>query len=226
MTDRGLAALTEDKLRRTSTAEQVAEIVRDAILDGSLLPGTPLREGQLASSLRISRHTFREAMRLLVSEGLVSHSLHRGVVVTQLGEDAIHDLFRARVVLEIAGVEAIGADPPEHLDRLRSIVEELELAAQTENWRRLAEQDLAFHRQIVASLGSRRLDTVFAGIQRELRLGLAIADRSAQVDEHRRLVDYMSDGHWDEVRALLREHIRQGEQLVIDAVREKPPPAS
>ena len=70
------------------------------ILDGRLVPGTHLRETQVARSLGVSRNTLREALRSLAEHGLVTHHPHRGVVVTDLTVDDVADLFRLRLVLE------------------------------------------------------------------------------------------------------------------------------
>jgi DNA-binding GntR family transcriptional regulator len=219
MDEMATGVLSEARLRRSSTAEQVAEIVREAILAGELPPGTPLREGALAASLAISRHTFREAMRLLAAEGLVRHQLHRGVVVTQLSDDEVHDLFRARRMLELAAIDALRTDPAPSLERLGAIVDALEQAAAREDWRALAKQDLAFHREIVAAIGSRRIDSTYAAIQRELRLALANADRAPQIDEHRAMLDLAVAGHWDDLRATLERHLIDAETLVAGPVQ-------
>src|SRR5215471_17284471 len=71
---------------RTSTAERVADALRDLITQGDLPAGTPLREQQLVGSLDVSRNTLREAFRLLGRERLVDYTLHRGVAVREVDE--------------------------------------------------------------------------------------------------------------------------------------------
>jgi DNA-binding FadR family transcriptional regulator len=70
----------------SSTSEQVADVLRENILNGELKPGAPLREQHIAKMLGISRNMVREAMRLLAREGLVTYHLHRGVVVPSSGK--------------------------------------------------------------------------------------------------------------------------------------------
>src|SRR6266567_7515964 len=72
------------QLRRESTAEQVASALRELILSARFMPGTHLREGPLADQLGVSRNTVREAMQILVSEGLVTREIHRGAYVARL----------------------------------------------------------------------------------------------------------------------------------------------
>jgi DNA-binding transcriptional regulator YhcF (GntR family) len=97
-------------LARTTTARRVAETLRDHILSGRLAPGTPLRETQLSASLGVSRNTLREALRGLAEQGLVTHRPHHGVVVTDLTEDDVADLYRLRSVVELAALPAIATN--------------------------------------------------------------------------------------------------------------------
>ncbi|GAA4331123.1 hypothetical protein GCM10023162_36230 [Klenkia terrae] len=78
-------------LRRASTAERVAEILRRRVTEGDLPPGSQLSEEQLSAVLQVSRNTLREAFRLLGHEGLLVHRLHRGVFVTELSDDELAD---------------------------------------------------------------------------------------------------------------------------------------
>src|SRR2546423_760865 len=80
-------------IKRVSTSDQVATALREKIFSGELRPGTPLQEVAMAASVGVSRNTLREAIRQLVHEGLVRHSVHRGAAVTELSEDDIADIY-------------------------------------------------------------------------------------------------------------------------------------
>src|ERR1700742_4054712 len=58
-------------LEHVSTVDRAAEELRRSLFDGDLGPGTPLREVALAEALGVSRSTVREALAILVAEGLV-----------------------------------------------------------------------------------------------------------------------------------------------------------
>lgn len=64
--------------------EQVAETIREKILDGSFLPGSRLpSERDLAAQLGVSRPAVREAIGALQNEGLVATRHGSGTYVTQ-----------------------------------------------------------------------------------------------------------------------------------------------
>ena len=70
-------------LEHSSTVDRVADELRRAVFEGEIESGTPLREVALAESLGVSRPTLREALALLVAEGLATREPNRGVSVAQ-----------------------------------------------------------------------------------------------------------------------------------------------
>ncbi|MGH3966570.1 MAG: GntR family transcriptional regulator, partial [Mycobacterium sp.] len=65
-------------LHRQSTAELIADRLREAIMRGQLAPGQQLGEASLAAQFAVSRGPLREAMQRLVAEGLLRSERHRG----------------------------------------------------------------------------------------------------------------------------------------------------
>jgi DNA-binding GntR family transcriptional regulator len=102
--DTPFASLVSIGLEQTSTVDRVVEELRRAVFEGELESGTPLREVALAESLGVSRPTVREALTVLVADGLATREPHRGVAVATPDPESIGDVSRARGVLELAGV--------------------------------------------------------------------------------------------------------------------------
>lgn len=211
-------------IRRASTAEQVADELRATILDGRLRPGDRIVESSLAARVGVSRNTLREALRALVREGLVTHQPHRGAVVTQLSEEDVAEIYRVRRILETTALAAAEGAAPETLAGLEEAATELEDAVERGDWARATEQDLLFHRRLVALLGSLRLETFAGGLLSELRLGLAAVDRydgrAAMAEEHRRLLALARRGRSESARRLLLEDLARGEESLRRIVRE------
>ena len=65
-------------MEHSSTVDRTVAELRRAIFDGELESGIPLREVALAETLRVSRPTVREALGMLVAEGLAVREPHRG----------------------------------------------------------------------------------------------------------------------------------------------------
>jgi DNA-binding GntR family transcriptional regulator len=212
-------ALSSLQIKRASTAEQVAEALRAMILRGEVEQGQPLREVSLASSIGVSRNTMREAIRVLAREGIVTHNIHRGAVVTRLSASDIKDIFRVRRALELAALPATLDAEPEQLAGLAEAVHALEAAAKAGDWAATIDADQLFHRRLVALLGSQRLSRFFDAIQAEVRLCMSIVDRSssdteALIVEHQELLRLILErkvercaevmgGHLDDAEAML-----------------------
>src|SRR3954452_24930831 len=81
-------------LELASTVDRVADELRRAIFDGELESGTALREGALAASLGVSRPTVREALAVLVAEGIATREPNRGVSVSAPAPDSVRDVCR------------------------------------------------------------------------------------------------------------------------------------
>ena len=167
-------------LERTSPADVAVETLRDEILGGSYPPGTALvgRRGRRRGS-GVSRDHARAALARLEREGLLVHSLHRGLEVVRISVDDVRDLYATRRTLELAGLEAMVRRRPADDVWLQAAVQSMTEAAKAGDGRAAVAADAAFHLAIVASTSSRRLRTAAEAALRELRIVLAVADRVA-----------------------------------------------
>lgn len=132
---------------KRNLADEVAERLRDAILNGSFKPGEPLREEQLASMLEISRGPVREALARLEHEGLVQVRRHRGAIVAQLSRDDIEQVYSLRVALErLAMQHAVRHATEEDFAAMEEIMAAFEVAlAHSPSEHQVARLDLQFH---------------------------------------------------------------------------------
>jgi DNA-binding GntR family transcriptional regulator len=209
-------------IRRVSTAKQVAGALRTAILEGRLVPGTPLGEVQVAEGLGVSRNSVREAIRILEGEYLVRYEMNRGSVVAEFTDEEIDDLFAAREVLELAGVRALQSVPPkERAAYLEPFVREIEIANKQRDTAAAAAADEAFHAALVARTGNHHLMRWYEGLRNELRLALVLSEQrrvelgrakskaSRDRNDHRRLARALQGSEQAAVRAL-SEHLQDG----------------
>src|SRR3954453_2817779 len=64
--------------------DYVHRTIREAILDGTLEPGTTMSQVMLADELGVSRTPLREALRMLQNEGLIESEPNRRVRVSEV----------------------------------------------------------------------------------------------------------------------------------------------
>ena len=74
--------------------------LREGILSGEFEPGTVLHQATLAKTIGISTTPLREAMRRLMTEGLVELDAHRDARVSSLTAEEARDLLEVRRSLD------------------------------------------------------------------------------------------------------------------------------
>lgn len=201
-----------------SASELAAGRLRADILNGSLRPGSSLREVALAERLDVSRNTLREAIQRLIAEGLVQREAHRGVTVAQHSAADVADLMAARLAVETPlprnTADPTGS-PSRLLDRLSEAVRKSDAASATE-------ADMAFHHELVGWHSSQRLNIFHAQLQNEMRVLLHAAERVRpepdKANEHRALLQLASAGDAERFRRAVVEHIERGRAALLASV--------
>jgi DNA-binding GntR family transcriptional regulator len=207
----------------SSTVERAADEIRRAVLDGRLGPGTPLREVALSEAMGVGRSTIREALAVLVGDGLAIRVAHKGVAVKALSSADVADVSLARLAVEIAGVRRWHEATDAERAAVREALEDYEaLATSTTEAGALTEAHLRIHRSFVGLTGSVRLVAAADAYSAELRLGLAHLDRVRDnLDEmlrsHRLLLDLLEAGDVEAAATQLADHLGSAE----DSLREQ-----
>jgi DNA-binding GntR family transcriptional regulator len=197
--------------------DAVADAIRARVVAGELGPGAPLREVELAEEYGVARPTVRAALQRLVLTGLLQREANRSAFVPELTPDDVHDLFRARALIERDVVQRLtGAGG--RLEAAEQAVARLEAFGKDANWGDVVEADLAFHRSLTEATGSTRLRRLFELLEDEIRLAVAqlrpaYATPAELAHEHRRLLGAIATGDTTRALELLRQHLD-------DAVRE------
>ena len=216
----GLESLT---LARRSTADQVADLLREHIVAGRLRPGVPLREATLASSMGIARNTLREGIRILISEGLLRYNMHRGVVVAAPTEADVRDIYRTRRMIETAAALQGDHSSTSALDRMELSVTDLDAAVEARDWHGTVAADFEFHTRLVESLGMQRLASFHAAAMRELRLALFLLDSSVDdpslwAPQHEQICRMLRAGQPAEAARIVEQHLTECEDRVASVV--------
>lgn len=215
-----------DAVRRKGSAEQLAEEILDRIIDGSIPPGAPLRESVLAREAGVARNTVREAIRILVADGLVQHFPNRGAVVCELTGDDVQDLYRVRLMAELEGVRSVTGLTTAQIATFEESLLAFSEAVGSKSPSAFVAADLCFHTLLVDLAGSPRLDRLYRSITNEVRFGfslLTVADREVEnseplVREHREIYEALVDGDVTRCAELLTEHLQRYQCRMVELV--------
>ncbi len=81
-------------------SRRIADLLKTAILDGELRPGSRIRQEEVAAQFGASRLPVREALRTLQSDGLVMLRANHGAWVTRLNMQECLEIYLIREHLE------------------------------------------------------------------------------------------------------------------------------
>jgi DNA-binding GntR family transcriptional regulator len=88
------------QLKAVSMRESVGEVIRKALYERRFDAGESLSEARLAAEMGISRGPVREALLVLVQEGLLTHSPNRGFFVVNFTQNDHKEINEIRLPLE------------------------------------------------------------------------------------------------------------------------------
>ncbi|EZP48797.1 GntR family transcriptional regulator [Sphingomonas sp. RIT328] len=193
-------------------SDQVFEIVRERIVDGSIRAEAPIRQDALAAELGVSKIPLREALVRLEHEGLIHSQANRGYAVRALSAEQADEIYALRLAIEPRAA-AIGAAEASEADRRHArealdALEEARGAAATE----IAVRHRRFHVALVRP-GDRMLTTQLIErlamlAERYVIAHLAPEGRFARADrEHRELLNAWLDGDGDAVEQGMIRHL-------------------
>jgi DNA-binding GntR family transcriptional regulator len=214
-------------VRRTTTAQQVADGLCERILNGAFAPGDRLRESAIAAELGVARNTVREAVRILELGGLVRYEVNRGAVVIPATLEELDALYTARERLETAAVCRVPS--ADQLAAIEQAYGDLVQAAGSRDSRRIVDGDLAFHSAVVAMLGSARLDAFFRDLTQELRfylMVLSVEDREFEdagkiVAEHTAILAAIRSGEPEVAAGQVRFHLDTNARRLREILAER-----
>ena len=209
--------------REVSLEQQAYERLRNGIIDGTVPPGTKLRERVVAQQLGISRIPLREAFARLESEGLIESIPRRGKVVTQLTPRDAAELFEVRTVLEVLATRLAAAQCAEgaSTSALASILGEAEAAITDDDGPRLGEANARFHAEIFTLAQNRLLEDVMATISGRVNRLFYIVPESQQINfhrEHTELLRAIASGQSELAAALAYAHVEHSRHETLPRV--------
>jgi DNA-binding GntR family transcriptional regulator len=183
---------------RTLLRDDVYRRLRDAIVDGTFVPGEQLKDGELAEWLGVSRTPVREALLRLGGSGLVVALPGRSTTVSTIDGRAVRD---ARDVIaamhELAVRQVTGRLREQDLDRMRDANRLFAEAVASGDVGAALDADEEIHRIPVAALGNHALEAVLDQfdplVRRAERLHFS-TDGHASVELHEQLIELIAAG--------------------------------
>lgn len=193
---------------------RVADHLRTAILEGTIAPGERIRQEAVASELGASRLPVREALRMLVAEGLAEHEPNRGARVPFLSQHEVDVIYQMRERLEpLALVQSLPHLSDDDVAELGELQDRIEGGVDVETF---LELDREFHLRSYRFTGSDDLDDevvrLWNSTQHYRRTFMNLRGEEGRPivnAEHRLLVDAIGRRDAVDAERILSGHIRR-----------------
>lgn len=197
-----------------SLATQVAQRLREAIIDGEFGLGEMIPEESLASSFGVSRTPVREALNQLQLAGLVVIRPQRGSYVFEPSEADIAAICEFRCLLEPRAAELAYRNEREATAAaLQAAINEMEEARSARDAVRYGRADTRLHEAFFEHCGNPYMQAAYATAATKiaaLRTHLsAPADvlHAAGFEQHSKLLALFRAGDFAAFEALMRAHV-------------------
>jgi DNA-binding GntR family transcriptional regulator len=205
---------------RDSRANEIYDVLREAILTNQLAPSERLLEEAIAKMVSASRTPVREALHRLEMDGLVRQT-SRGAVVTDHSADELAELCVVRESLEgLAARLAAGSRSDTELSVVDATLDSYERAIEAGAVDDVVEANHAFHEAVWQASHNRylmdQLELLRGVIERLDTTTLTTPERQHEaLDEHRSIARAIEDRDAARAEELTRAHVAKGTALRI-----------
>ena len=207
------------------TPEEIAVALRQAIREKVLEPGSALIQEDLASRFGVSRNPVREALRMLVTEGLVDMRPGEGAYVRRLSRDDLVELYDLRIALEPQlAVPIINEVRQRDIDDLQRIADDIAESTDLRHW---TARNYEFHSCLFELSNRPRsaaiLTSLLSAVQPYSSENVGRLGGAAQAShEHFEMIDAIRTRDAVKLASLFVEHLSAAKRRLIEAYTEVP----
>lgn len=210
--------------QRRRLADEVYDQLVRAIMAREIKPDDTLVQEKLAEDMQISRTPVREALMRLEQEGVLEVSKRGSFRLYRMDDQEVRELYQSRAAVEgqCARILTVRGDPSDIVE-LRRIVEREETLTE-HSARAYFEANRNIHRAFVERAENRFLLEMF-----DMIWGKAMAfhlfatiekiDLGQSLGAHMALVDVIERGDKTEALEVFTDHIQDGFDLQMEALR-------
>ena len=207
----------------------IVTYIKECILNGTYKPGDKVKELVIAKKLSISRAPIREALQVLIQEGLVVWLPQKGKFITKVNSKQIRDSYYAGGILEAAAVStALQKYTDRDIIKLEKIADKMRnVAENNQPVELLADLDDKFHKILFS-----RIDNEFVvefcrrscqGLSKFLlfRFWKNLYTAHEVYNRHKVIVETLKQGDAVKLEKKIRQHyFDTGERMSIASLEE------
>ncbi len=221
-TDLNSKVLTSgQRIQRTSLVDLVYETLVEAIVSGTLPSGTELNTVDLSQQLDVSRTPVKEAIKLLLRDGLIEQVNNHKAKVVQFSREDVIEIYEVRKILESTSAElAAKFIDDETLKLLRKELNGLLRNRDDVDWStKVREFDIEFHDALAIASKNRRLRADVARYRLLVRSFCRMTGKTSvlidALKEHLEIVKAIETRRPAAARKAMARHIQSRAETVL-----------
>lgn len=201
---------------RVSLADKAYDIIKTNIINLTYPPGMQLTEALLTEELGMSRNPVRTALKMLESEGLIVSDYYKSMIVKEISEEDINNIYQLRELLEGAAFKQIFdlGRAEEFSYRIEEKV--VRMCASAHDIFAWEVADANMHMEIVSIFDNERINKFYETNLAELiRMGMRSVKNGMQIDKTnenlKQMVLYMRENNYEKSFEILKnDHFKTG----------------
>lgn len=203
-----------EPLDKQNLCDDIVKWIKKKILDGELNPGDRIVETLLAREFGTSQTPFREAIRQLAGEGIVTIIPNKSSIINTFTDKDVFELYTFRTVLEGMAIRlAVQNASNNDIRHLEQFYEQMKSKLKDDSVESLQEDSGYIHYYIFMLSKHSILLSNFNSIAFRIRLLNRMVgprfSKEREVSEHWELIEALKSGDPDYAEKIIRDHIHR-----------------
>ncbi len=215
--------------KRQTYSTQVSQFIKTLIQNSTLRPGDPIKEVDLAKELGISRAPIREALQVLVQDGLITSEPQKGKTVRVLNADEVIYGYDVSGILEGAGIaSSINKWSKEDMEDLQELVDLMGVKCKRgNNLECLSKLDDEFHSALLKHCKNAQLINIARLASSNISKFLCYNDwvnaftPQDFYERHKKLAQVIYSKNKAEIEIAIRQHYQETAAPIAKAIAER-----
>lgn len=204
-----------------TVTQWVYRTLRDAVMNGTVLPGRALTIRELAALLDVSAMPVREALRLLAAENALELLGNRRVIVPEMTAMKFAELCEARIALEThAAARAMPYVDSRRLDELTELDTRIDEAQAAGDLIKITQLNQQFHRTLYLAnphdITQPLIESVWLQLGPFMRLAMANLADHYIADRHKEALSAIAKSDAYALKMAITSDIRDGLAFAAD----------
>jgi len=208
-------------LRRASLHQELADEVRELIVDGKLQPGSKVPEKDLCEIYGVSRTPLREALKVLAADGLITLEPNRGAWVSKLTKEDLREFFPVMGALEaLSGELACAHITDDEIAAIEDLHSRMVQHFEAGDRMQYFTTNQAIHEAILRAARNDTLTSHYRALAVRIRQARYVANMTAErwqqaINEHGEIMDALRARDGERLSSVLRTHLNNKAETVM-----------